>query len=283
LDTARGSERTVAHVDGRPVGAGEVARLAREAELTPREALDRLVTREVLAAEAERRGLDRSAPLRTALERATRRAAVQAWLAAEVEATSPPPVVDEAAIDAAYVRQRARFVVPEKRASVHVLVPLDPRDGPERAEAARRLAARALAALRVGEPTAVVARFAADPEALGGGFRVRAEAVPPLAREDAADPAYTRALFDVPGPGVLPAPVRSSFGWHAVAVTSVEPESIAPREEVRATLQRELTTVARRTKLEALLAAAERHHPTRYADDVDARLLALDPHLEAAP
>jgi parvulin-like peptidyl-prolyl isomerase len=280
---ARARASVVATVNGRPIASREVAELARAAGLSPREALDRLVARELLAAEARRRGLDARAPLRAALAREARRAAVRAWLTAEVEGAAPPVVVDDADVDAAYERERTRFVKPEKRASVHVLIALGPQAEPAREDAARRLAARVLEELRAGDPADIVAKYAADPSPLGGAFRVRAEAVHALAREDAADPAYTRALFEVPGPGVVGAPVRSSFGWHAIAVTRVEPEVAAPREEVRAALEAERTTEARRAALAARLAAAAAERPPRYAERAEAALAGLDALLERGP
>jgi hypothetical protein len=83
--------RVVSTVDGQPITVEDVERVARSAELSPAEALRRLQRYHLLAGEAERRGFGANAAVR----RASRKAAVQALLAAEVEVEAPPSPDDE--------------------------------------------------------------------------------------------------------------------------------------------------------------------------------------------
>ena len=88
----------LATVDGRPVTADEVRRVASETDLDPREALVRLEERELLAGEALRAGYGDDPEVRRAAEQAM----VQALLEREVERKVTPESITEEAI-------RARF------------------------------------------------------------------------------------------------------------------------------------------------------------------------------
>jgi peptidyl-prolyl cis-trans isomerase C len=269
-DAASGAGRgaVVARVGSARILAGEVTDLARATGLTPREALDRLIAEALLAREAERRG--HGARPEVAAE--VQRASVRAWLTAEVERALPPGVVTDAEIEASYAAQAARFVRPEERVAIHVLLPLAADAGEARGEAARRLAERALEALRNEDPRAVLTRFKENPRALSGAFSVVAEEVPGLVRGGAFDPAFLDAVFALPGPGLVPAPVRSRFGWHAIAVVGLRPDATVSLAAARDVLRAELLAARRKARFEALAGGLAAKTPPRFDARATARL-----------
>ena len=94
---------TAARVDGVPISVEEVARVAAGAGLEPEAALEVLIDAELLAAEADRRGLESRAEVRSRL----RRARVQALLD-ELGAADPMRPA-EAQDQARFGRLRARL------------------------------------------------------------------------------------------------------------------------------------------------------------------------------
>ncbi len=266
-----GRRAVVARVGDARILAGEVVDLARATGLSPRAALDRLVGEALLGREAARRGYG----ARPEVVAETQRASVRAWLAAEVERALPPSAVTEEEIATSYAAQRARFVHPEERIAVHVLLPLAADAGEARAETARRLAEQALAALRSEGPAAALARFKQDPHALSGAFSIVAEEVPGLVRGGAFDPAFLDAVFALPGPGLVPAPVRTRFGWHAIVVVAMRPDATLSLDAARDVLRAELTAERRKARLDALAAALAAKTPPQVDARVATRLAQL--------
>ena len=240
----------LATVAGTPITAGEVVTLARATGLSPRDALDRLIAEQLLAREAQRRGYATRPEVSAAVERAS----VRAWLEAEVERAVPASTVTDAEVATTYAAQRARFERPETRTAVHVLLPLDAGADESRSAAAQRFAAGAIAELRAEGPEVVLARYTADPAALSGAFHVTAEQVPDLVPGGAFDPAFLDAVFALRAPGVVPAPVRTQFGWHAIAVVAIRPALITPFERASSTIRRELLAARRGAQLTSSLA-----------------------------
>ena len=232
------------------ITAGDVVALAHATALSPRDALDRLIAEQLLAREAERRGYATRPEVRAAVERAS----VRAWLEAEVERAVPASTITDAEVATTYAAQRARFERPETRTAVHVLLPLDAGADESRSAAAQRFAAGAIAELRAEGPEVVRARYIADPAALSGAFHVTAEQVPDLVRGGAFDPAFLEAVFALRAPGVVPAPVRTQFGWHAIAVVAIRPELSTPLERASSTIRRELLAARRGAQLTSSLA-----------------------------
>ena len=264
---------------GTTITVGEVVALAREAELTPRGALDRLIGEALLAKEAERRGYG----ARPEVAAAAQRAAVRAWLTAEVERAVPESSVTEQEVATTYQAQRARFSRPEARTAVHVLLPLAPDADEARVAAAHRLTARVVAELQAVGPEAVLARYSADPLGVSGAFHVTAERVPELVRGGAFDPAFLEAVFALSAPGVVPAPVRTQFGWHAIALTEIRPDASLPLERAHALVRQELLAERRGALLDALLARIAARTPTLADRRLAARLEAVPQEDTAAP
>jgi parvulin-like peptidyl-prolyl isomerase len=268
----------LATVADAPINAGEVGALARATGLSPRDALDRLIAEQLLAREAERRGYAARPEVGAAVERAS----VRAWLEAEVERAVPASAVTDAEVATTYAMQRARFERPETRTAVHVLLPLDADADESRSAAAQRFAARAIGELRAEGPDVVVARYSANPTGLSGAFHVTAEQVPDLVRGGAFDAAFLDAVFALRAPGVVPEPVRTQFGWHAIAVVAIRPELIVSFERASTTIRRELLAARRGALLTSSLAELAAQRAPRADPQLAARLANI-PQESSAP
>ena len=253
---------------GTTITVGAVVALAREAELTPRGALDRLIGEALLAKEAERRGYG----ARPEVAASAQRAAVRAWLTAEVEHAVPESSITDQDVAATYVAQRARFTHPEARTAVHVLLPLAADADEARVAAAQRLTARVVAEFQAVGPDAVLARYSADPSAVSGAFHVTAERVPELVRGGAFDPAFLDAVFALRAPGVVPAPVRTQFGWHAIALTEIRPDASLPLDRAYAIVRQELLAERRGALFGSLVARLAARTPPLADGQLAARL-----------
>ena len=134
---------------------------------------------------------------------------------------------DDVELRALFEAEPERFVTPEKREASHILASVPPDAGTDvDARARERLAALA-DRIAAGESFEDLARENSDDPgsaAAGGalGFIERGMMVPE----------FEEAAFAL-APDELSAPVRSSFGWHLIKVTSVQGSRGATFEEVR--------------------------------------------------
>ncbi len=251
--TAEVGGQIVSTVDGQPIDLETVAHATRAAGVEPTLALRRLQDEQLLAAAAERAGFGEDPEV----ERAGRRAAVQALLARTVEVEATEADLDRAAIEAAYETAPQRYDRPERRRSVHAVARVQGDD------AATEESARSWARALLEE-----VRAAPDPEAAvlavrrrsvqGLGFEVLVEDLAPLANTDGADPAFIEAVFELDEAGLVPRVVRTAVGWHVVVVTAIEPAARPSRDEALARLTREALAAQRARRLEQLLAELAR-------------------------
>ena len=135
--------------------------------------------------------------------------------------------VDDEELRAVFDAERERFVTPEKREVSHILISVPSDAGPDAVEQARARLLALKGRIEVGESFADLARENSDDPGSapsGGelGFIERGIMVP----------AFEAAAFAL-APGQLSDPVRSSYGWHLVKVTSVQESRGATFEEVR--------------------------------------------------
>ncbi len=251
---ARVGGDVVSTVDGAAITVSEVQRLVNQSGLSPRQALSRLQDEALLMHEAEARGYG-SAPEVLHL---SRQAAAQALLAGVVESLHAS---DQETSDA-YAAQSARFDVPEKRRSVHVLARLPAQPSAEQEEAAHAFAdevARAFA--EESDPEQVRQRFGARTSTY---FEVRAERLPPVANDKSFVPEFMQAIFSVSKPGPVREPVRSVFGWHAIYVTEIEPAIRMDLAAARPALVREIESGKRKHALDELLRRLRSDNPVVY-------------------
>ena len=135
--------------------------------------------------------------------------------------------VDDDELRALFEAERESFVTPEKREVSHILISV-PADADSTAEEEARARLAALRSrIEVGESFEDLARDHSDDggsTTAGGslGFIERGVMVPP----------FEEAAFAL-APGELSEPVRSSYGWHLIKVTSVQGSRRATFEEVR--------------------------------------------------
>ena len=135
--------------------------------------------------------------------------------------------VDDDELRALFEAERESFVTPEKREVSHILISV-PADADSTAEEEARARLAALGSrIEVGESFEDLARDNSDDPGsatAGGslGFIERGVMVPP----------FEEAAFAL-APGELSEPVRSSYGWHLIKVTSVQGSRRATFEEVR--------------------------------------------------
>jgi hypothetical protein len=262
-----------ATVDGEPIGLAEVEATARATGLSPIEALHRLEQERVLLRRAEGAalGLDAQA------EDAARRASVQALLRARVEESIDDDDVGAEEIAASYEAHRSAWAQPERRASVHVLATA--REGPD-AEASAAAATRFIqtAILRLAaaaDPAAEANAIQADAE--GRTFTISVETLPPTARHGSFEEPYLAALFAIPSaPGVAPRPVTTSYGVHAIVLTSIEPPFELSLAEATPILRRQLVAEHRGAALDALAAELATRTPVAIDERVAAIVLRAD-------
>jgi parvulin-like peptidyl-prolyl isomerase len=260
------SADVVSTVDGASIGAAEAQALARAGGLSPAAALARLEAERLLAEEAERRGY------RALWEthRVGRQALVQALLSQAVEAQP----IDEAELRAAYERERARFETPEKRTATHVLALVPAGASEERERAAREFCANAIRQLTfAADRQAVLTQLKAASSAL---FAVKVEDLPEVANDGSFVPEFQRALFSLSAPGVVEAPVKTQFGWHAIIVTAIRPATHVAYATARTQLRQELAVKKHKQALDALLAKLRERTPVRYAETAQQALATLE-------
>jgi peptidyl-prolyl cis-trans isomerase D len=144
--------------------------------------------------------------------------------------------VEEQELRAIYESTSQNYRTAEQRAARHILVQL-PREADDAAVAAGRDTILALRRrIEDGEDFAEVAREASeDPGSASEGG-----ALPTFGR-GIMDPAFEEAAFGLE-PEVLSEPVRSSFGWHLIEVTEVQPERVRTFDEARDDIELEYRT-----------------------------------------
>ena len=134
---------------------------------------------------------------------------------------------DDDELRALFEAERESFVTPEKREVSHILISV-PADADSTAEEEARARLAVLRSrIEVGESFEDLARESSDDPGsatAGGslGFIERGVMVPP----------FEEAAFAL-APGEMSEPVRTSYGWHLIRVTSVHESRAATFEEVR--------------------------------------------------
>jgi PPIC-type PPIASE domain len=265
--TARVGGDVISTVDGHPITVGEVQAFANVSGVSPRDALSRLQSEALLAAEAARRGFSRDADV----VEVARRGRVQALLQQQIEAIR----ATDQEVAAAYQKQYARFHTQEQRSSVHALVRVREGATPEDDRAAQLEAQDILQSLLAAPapPAGMqqLRRFAGERRAMS------VQRIPPVPRDGGLVKPYLDALYSLSAPGIVPDVVRTSFGWHVVVVLQILPATDVTLAEAAPTLRSEIEVEARQQALERLLQALRQDH--RVIDDprVEHALATLEP------
>lgn len=217
----------VATVNGKPVwGSCVQAQAARGA--SAKDALQQCIGFELLAQEAERRGLATDSEVAIA----TRTALVSQLVAQEYEDKFTKPEDFGNYWTRSVERNKMRFDHPEARGSVYVRVDLA-KNATHAVEAKAKVVIDDIYAALANE------RGLMKPHVEEIANRVNASraklsiaAVPPDIKNGRLDDTYTAALFSIPEVGRVAAPVRTPWGWDIVLYDSVVPEVHATREEM---------------------------------------------------
>jgi peptidyl-prolyl cis-trans isomerase C len=206
----------------------------------PRRLLQDLVDFELLAAEAEARGLADD-PL---VREETRPVLVRRYLRRAFEEQAKGADIPRELLRQSYERNRFFFQREAGRSGDHIIVtskeskrPADPALD----EKARDLSARIAADLAAAPPAdaeaflAAAARYTAEGEA--AGLVVRGEALGAFPREGMYDPQFTAKAFELEKPGSLTQAFPTQFGWHVFRLKEPLPARDVTFEQAEAELR----------------------------------------------
>lgn len=206
----------------------------------PRRLLQDLVEFELLAAEAEARGLADD-PL---VREETRPVLVRRYLRAAFERETSGADIPREFLMQAYEQNRFFFRRGAGRSGDHIIVTTSAGKRPADAtldEQARALSARIQADLAARPPAdaeaflAAAPRYKADAEA--AGLVVRGESLGAFPREGMFDPQFTAKAFELEQPGSLTAAFPTQFGWHVFRLEEALPARNVPFELAQAELR----------------------------------------------
>ncbi len=224
-----------------------------------KELLDGLVRFEILAQEAERRGLDKDPEVRTAL----RKVMVQKLLHDRGE-EAVRTASAEAEVKAYYQEHQAEFVRPERVRVSHIFISA-PANSPKRSQAEKQ-AAKLLVELRAKEAGPVKTAFTQSAQTLsedeatkglGGdlGFRTREELAGLWGTAFADSAAQLQSFGEVSGP------VATEKGFHLIKLMGRQPGLDQPFDSVRSRIESRLTSEKRSKAIDSFVAELREKTP----------------------
>jgi peptidyl-prolyl cis-trans isomerase C len=228
---ASSGDLRVATVDGRPVwGSCVAAQIARGAAKTRQDALDQCIAFELMAQEAERRGLAAD----PSVGEATRTAMVNRVVETAFEATHQTPESLGAPMAKWLADNAWRMHRPELRSSTYARIVV-PKDAPAEVDAKAKQLAEQIAAEVDGETGlfGVNLREIANRIAASSSLKLEVADAKPTPRTN-LDPVYGDALFALPEVGRATRAVRTPWGWDVIVWTGGLPAKESTREELAA-------------------------------------------------
>lgn len=265
-------DQIVASAEG-PRGRIEItaARLrafaATRPEVSARASALALIEFELLAAEAEAKGLREDPQTRTAVAEQT----VRRFLMDQFEPSTVAEKLDLAYVKQSYQRNIGRYKHPPLRTASHLVVavqgegekaPHMPEAGGEAYAKAKALIDRIYADLQREPPADAAAflglrdRYTAEAEAQGLVFLT--QKLGRFARKGRYAKEFTEATFAIQTAPRLTTPFETSFGFHVAYVTKIEPGLDQPFEAVEAELRERLVPEVRDLELRKLIETAGR-------------------------
>jgi hypothetical protein len=265
-------EGAVARVGSDWIEAETVARIAAAQRISVSEARSRAIHDALLAEHARQSGLD-SDP-RVLVER--RGVLAEAFLGPlRSKAEKLPASVEE--IEIVKRDHWLELDRPEARRSVHAVVRTQDSDPPQKVKAAQELALRIAAAVK-GEVGAAAFLDAAK-SVPSEGLEVVAEPLGPVTRDGRVadleqrpeagqaaqtfDTRFTEAVWKIERVGDQIGPVRSSFGWHVVMLTMIQPGQQYPPEQLEKMLRDEIVALRAKKALDQELKQISARIPVR--------------------
>lgn len=259
-------ERVVARVDGRPILASDL-RAQMAGGQTRRQALAALVQLDLLAREAYRRRLQRSAEV---LE--TERRAMAALLARQVGEAITPAQIDHDLLLRAYTLNIDKFKRPETLLVSHILCTARDKSSPEVKAGAERCRDAAIAYFAKHKPT--LPQFEKLAEQLRKVSRPAIVRVEQLitARHGYTVRQFAKAAFEAKQ-DVVKGPVRTRFGYHFIYRIKTNPAIDKKLSEVEAKLRQYILPSARKIMFDRRMRQLEKRHGAQA--DLPALLRAL--------
>lgn len=152
------------------------------------------------------------------------------YLEISLDALTKGLTASESEIEQLYVSEKERLTIPEQRHVRHILIKADEAGSKEDVAKAQKLADELVKRLRAGEDFAKLAKeFSSDPGSAAEGGDLG------LFSKGMMVPEFDEAAFAL-AKDVISEPVRSSFGFHIIQVTEIQPAKIPDMAEARAQL-----------------------------------------------
>ncbi len=216
---------------------------------------DVLITREVIAQDAIRKGLDKSPQVQSQLDMAKQDFVIQAYFEDFIKNTVPTDEETRAEYEKIKAAQTDDGKKMEYRVR-HILVKVDPASAndPKKMKAAEQKAKAIVAELNkaYGKNFAQLAKAKSDDEgSKGEGGQLDWTDGSNLVKE------FTDAMVKLDKGSYTKVPVKTRFGYHIILLEDVRPIQFPPYEQVKERVQQELVKQARDKKIEELRAAAK--------------------------
>lgn len=273
----------VARVDGEAIHADEVALVARTENVSPREALERVVRERLIAREALRLGVANDDDVANARWHAR----VRLLLAREVEARNTPANIPNDFFQEIFDRRRVELTHDGLVEVVHALALADGDAGPAGHEAARakarRFYDRVLATLG---PRPSRERFEALAQEEGG---LHVESLPGFDRTGQSENGtqyvtpFAQGAWALTEATPLSAPIDTPFGTHVILRVGAVPPRVVPPDQVRAVIVRDGTTIRRSHALRDLVERLRARADVRVSETALGTPTRAEPVAAAAP
>lgn len=214
---------------------------------------DVLITREVLAQEAIKKGLDKNPEVETQLEMAKQDFLIRAYFDDFIKTNVPTEEQTLAEYEKIKAAQTDNGKKMEYRVR-HILIKVDPTGDPKKLKAAEQKAKALVAELNKanGKNFAQLATTKSDDEGTKKeGGQLDWTDGSNLVKE------FSDAMVKLPKGSYTKVPVKTRFGYHIILVEDVRPIQFPPYEQVKERVQQQLMKEARDKKIEELRAAAK--------------------------
>ena len=258
----------VSTVNGRAIQLGQVQTLAYQSGMPRLESLRKLQAEQLLIDEANHRGsFDRRPEVRDVAQRA----AVQALLDAEASEVE----VSEDELREEYGKQRERFETKQQRRAMHLLAGVKGGLSP-----AQDVKAKAIVEAAIDELRTATDLDAFREKHIGqvvDGISIAVEMLPAFAQEGRLMESFETAMFSLEAPGVVPQPVRTQYGWHAIRVLEIIPAKVVPYQTAIATLRDEMRLARQTTRVTELIEALRSRQRVVVSPNASALLAELPP------
>ncbi|OIO68352.1 MAG: peptidylprolyl isomerase [Zetaproteobacteria bacterium CG_4_9_14_3_um_filter_49_83] len=152
--------------------------------------------------------------------------------------------IDEADIEAAYDSMKTEISVPEKRSASHILVRIKQDDEAGKAEARAKIEA-ALARINAGEEFAAVAKDTSDDITADAGGELG------FFTQGTMVPEFDQAVFSMAA-GDVSDIIETSFGFHIIKLSEIQPATVKPLAEVRDQIVNKLSLAKARDEAYAI-------------------------------